>query len=1079
MGEYNYANKNHSLVIGKSNIGMETYSVAIGLENIADGEGSISMGTVNMAFGNNSLSIGRNNTSIKPYSVSIGLTNLADGPGSLSMGIENIAKGNQTVAMGFNNSVEDSYAVGVGNGNWVSGWAAVGMGALNVAEGKGAVAVGSQNTAKGDNSVAMGASNVADGAGAVAMGFDNHAKTDLTLAVGIGNTVQVPSTDCVGDAKQIIIDGKTVTFNPCTATALGNNNQVRGSFSFATGNSNRATGRASAAVGQLNNATGDFSFATGNDNLAEGYASSAVGSFNTATGAYSLAFGLSNKVRAFAGQGFGDDNKVHNAYNYVFGKGNVVGYEDEKAWSKEQVTTDGVVKDSKILFSKNLAVGFENEVFGRNNNAVGFNNQICLAGPRTIASSDCSAEENWFNDYLTASLTSPTVFDANDKYWYLFGAVFVRNGCECVLTETDEAAFWNLLWGGTVNFNVGDNEQKCTPIASYKLGSEVTWEYKEKPTGPWGFDKVKMTCSTSAGIEEYLDPGKNDVAVYNTPQTTPNNPKISTTWERERYNLGLCVDGMTQYVDHAGSFISFDTGMEITTCDPAARASTMCVNAVNLTIQECGECGGTWVDSNSTCTENPLWTSTTGTRLACTANRPEAECAGIGGINKNYGCVPTTYSCKTRNHLKRDIYDKDTCLGFGYLWGTWHAKGDAIHGRSADNAPEHSQIIINGNSVNDYPSNKALTFIPGWTKGMCESRKFTFKRTYCNANWDNFKNCMKRPDAPSGDSAVCCPSVMREGRLQLGVCVELEGRHPTDGGVNPRYYYSHGCVDVEDRKSGAYVRYSGAFGSNNKIGSSNAYAVGTFNLIEGPNNDYTLALGSGNLIKNGATAGSILLGADGVLSPADSGKIVHHADPCKGWYAVDLKCIYNETQPTTTKIPGRLLTEVGQLQRRRMHQRQLQVAQTSKRPIIKFSGFVDASVANVEVTTSSSDRRVKENIETADTSKNLKRINALRLAHYDYTAAFLEHTGRVDSSNLGFIAQEVEEVIPEAVTTFVRKVLYNKRGESLQTLESFKTINKALLFTEAIGAIQELSQELEKLKVEMKKIKSLLGRRKK
>ena len=136
----------------------------------------------------------------------------------------------------------------------------------------------------------------------------------------------------------------------------------------------------------------------------------------------------------------------------------------------------------------------------------------------------------------------------------------------------------------------------------------------------------------------------------------------------------------------------------------------------------------------------------------------------------------------------------------------------------------------------------------------------------------------------------------------------------------------------------------------------------------------------------------------------------------------------------------------------------------------------------------SSDRRVKENIIDSNTSDNLQHILDLRVRYYDYTQEFLDHTNRHDECNYGFIAQEVKEVIPNAVD-IISNTLYknieienpqlNEIGEPIldeennpiitKTIEripvreisDFHFLKKELIFTEAIGAIQELNKLLE------------------
>jgi hypothetical protein len=180
-----------------------------------------------------------------------------------------------------------------------------------------------------------------------------------------------------------------------------------------------------------------------------------------------------------------------------------------------------------------------------------------------------------------------------------------------------------------------------------------------------------------------------------------------------------------------------------------------------------------------------------------------------------------------------------------------------------------------------------------------------------------------------------------------------------------------------------------------------------------------------------------------------------------------------------------------------------------------------------------SDQRVKENIVNANTQDNLNHILALQLRYYDYTQEFLDHTKRQDESNYGFIAQEVKEIIPNAIDiqhiklykeineeifqTYPEdtpakddegnpildsegnQIIYLKgdpildsNGEQIiinkketiitQDIPDFHFLKKELIFTEAVGAIQELHKQLqieknahEETKEELQEVKQELN----
>ncbi|XP_041416813.1 myelin regulatory factor-like isoform X2 [Xenopus laevis] len=99
-----------------------------------------------------------------------------------------------------------------------------------------------------------------------------------------------------------------------------------------------------------------------------------------------------------------------------------------------------------------------------------------------------------------------------------------------------------------------------------------------------------------------------------------------------------------------------------------------------------------------------------------------------------------------------------------------------------------------------------------------------------------------------------------------------------------------------------------------------------------------------------------------------------------------------------------------------------------------------------------SDIRAKESVEEVDTTEQLKRISQMRLVHYHYKPEFASTVGLDENAaETGVIAQEVQEILPEAVKESGDLVCAN--GE---TIENFLVVNKERIFMENVGAVKEL-----------------------
>uniref|UniRef100_A0A7N8Y078 Myelin regulatory factor n=1 Tax=Mastacembelus armatus TaxID=205130 RepID=A0A7N8Y078_9TELE len=98
-----------------------------------------------------------------------------------------------------------------------------------------------------------------------------------------------------------------------------------------------------------------------------------------------------------------------------------------------------------------------------------------------------------------------------------------------------------------------------------------------------------------------------------------------------------------------------------------------------------------------------------------------------------------------------------------------------------------------------------------------------------------------------------------------------------------------------------------------------------------------------------------------------------------------------------------------------------------------------------------SDIRAKENVQEVDTTDNLKRISQMRLVHYQYKPEFAATVGIENTAETGVIAQEVQQILPEAVREGGDVVCSN--GE---TIPNLLVVNKERIFMENVGAVKEL-----------------------
>jgi len=111
-----------------------------------------------------------------------------------------------------------------------------------------------------------------------------------------------------------------------------------------------------------------------------------------------------------------------------------------------------------------------------------------------------------------------------------------------------------------------------------------------------------------------------------------------------------------------------------------------------------------------------------------------------------------------------------------------------------------------------------------------------------------------------------------------------------------------------------------------------------------------------------------------------------------------------------------------------------------------------------------SDRRIKENIVKASYDKCLENVKNIELYNFNFKDNYVNTN---DRHQLGFIAQEVQQVYPKAVE--VSRMIMNLE----EKIDDLLTLNTTQIDYTLYGAVKCLIQKLENIKIKMEQIKTV------
>ncbi|XOV66645.1 MAG: tail fiber domain-containing protein [Fluviicola sp.] len=128
-----------------------------------------------------------------------------------------------------------------------------------------------------------------------------------------------------------------------------------------------------------------------------------------------------------------------------------------------------------------------------------------------------------------------------------------------------------------------------------------------------------------------------------------------------------------------------------------------------------------------------------------------------------------------------------------------------------------------------------------------------------------------------------------------------------------------------------------------------------------------------------------------------------------------------------------------------------------------YAGYFDGDVYTTGLYLSS-DERLKENV---DDLRVADKLMMLQPKAYTYKTSKFERMNLPEGTQMGFIAQELEEVFPELVKETVQPPKVDEDGKIIEEGITFKTVNYVGLIPALTATIQEQQKTIEELKARL------------
>ena len=274
-------------------------AMAIGLQAVADGQGSTAFGYQSHSSGDRAIAIGQQSKAAGNRSTAFGSGANATADYSLALGGTTYTGGIYSTAIGRGSRVEDGadyaaslgykakaagmYSLAFGSEAEANALDSVALGRLSLASAANAIAMGADSSSSNDNAIAIGKKTQAQGVNSIALGNASQALSDSSLAIG-----ELSETG----AENAIALGKLSNASKVNSIALGSDSNASGDNSVALGENSFVGGKNSLALGSQSNANGNNAVALGAGSVAQQDNTVSVGNSTTQRKITNMAAGI-------------------------------------------------------------------------------------------------------------------------------------------------------------------------------------------------------------------------------------------------------------------------------------------------------------------------------------------------------------------------------------------------------------------------------------------------------------------------------------------------------------------------------------------------------------------------------------------------------------------------------------------------------------------------------------------------------------------------------------------------------------------------------------------------------------------